>query len=227
MGEIKIRWSDLSAYTRTRFPGVVTLLPVLGYAVLFSDQLNSWFFNYGDFLQGGWLSPKTRILLVFVGAVLLAVGRLLFFACPKSIRQFAAIDGYVSHYGSHADRSEMRFSLQRIKKKYPNLSYNTVPEEDRFMGSQDYRKVVQSWKELSSGGDSWANDSSVGARATVLRAGYELMDCPSDLVDRVLKWACFAFYAVGTLVFLTPSFEVTLLALGQVVDLLLGVFFIT
>ncbi len=222
MGEVKIRWSDLSAYTRTRFPGVVTLLPVLGYAVLFSDELNTWFFNYGDFLQSGWLSPQTRILLVFVGAVFLAVGRLVFLVCPSAIRQFPTVDGYVSYYVSHPDRAELKFSVDLIKKNFPQIAANTVPDRDELIGSQPYKLVVERVVRIGFG--PWVEDSGGETRAIVLRAAYELMDSPRDVLVKGMKRTCFCFYAGGTLLFLVPSFEVTLLALGQAVTLLTGVF---
>lgn len=218
---MKIRWSQLSAYTRTRFPGSVTLLPVLGYAVLFSDQLNSWLFDYGEFLQGGWLNPRYRILLIFLGAILLAIGRLLFFACPKSIQQFPSIDSYVGHHVSHPDRAEIKESLDNIKNHYPEIQKNTVPVEDsRTIGAQPYHLVVKRVQNVDSG--TWVKDSGSESRAVVLRASYEIRDAPTRKLDIQSMWFCFGFYTLGTAVFLLPSLEVTMLALGQVIEMFWG-----
>ncbi len=82
-------WRFSAAVLRTRVTGIISLIPLLGYFILYGDQFGRMFLEM-EALDGvpGLFEPITRAHLVYFGSILVFVGWALCFFCPWQVRQF-------------------------------------------------------------------------------------------------------------------------------------------
>lgn len=72
---------------RSRLPQLATLIPVLGYAVLWSDQFQGWVMRFTEAFGTRGMNPLDRVQFLYFGAVLMLAGMLAYWAlCPAPLR---------------------------------------------------------------------------------------------------------------------------------------------
>lgn len=81
-------WSWSVALTRTRLPQLATLIPVLGYGVLWSDSFDGALMEFGvAFGSNNVLSPLARVQLLYFGSLTILAGLIVFWLlCPQVVR---------------------------------------------------------------------------------------------------------------------------------------------
>ncbi len=83
-------WRFSAAVLRTRVTGIISLIPLLGYFVLYGDQFGTMFLEM-EALAGvpALFVPITRAHLIYFGSVLVFGGWSLCCFCPSQVRQFS------------------------------------------------------------------------------------------------------------------------------------------
>ncbi len=83
-------WRFSAAVLRTRITGIISLIPLLGYFILYGDQFGTMFLEMKA-LAGvpALFAPITRAHLVYFGSILVFGGWALCVFCPWQVRQFS------------------------------------------------------------------------------------------------------------------------------------------
>lgn len=196
-------------------------MPIVGYAIIWNNQISLLeYAHLGDKL---WFDPIDRLHLIYWGGILVAVGWLLFRVfCPAEIRQYSSSSLLKSDIISSGDTA----ALQRIRKTIISdfeTEYGPIQEfhnrkgctEAIFRNQSAYLvstglAVTESGKDLASTIRGEYGAREIGALVTLF---YEHQDRSRPLAAGLT----FAFYGVGFLAFLVPSFEVFVLVLRSLV----------
>jgi hypothetical protein len=194
------RWSFAAALTRTKLPQFASLVPVLGYAVIWGDQFQNWIMRFDQTLgQSFWLTPLQRIYCLYVGSVIILIGLLLFWAfCPAPIRKHSSRRFYIQAVGQDLDTEEPKRAAAAID----------VIEPDANKTVHIHSIALHAGIRTQARGGNFAAYSS-----PALAAYYEILD---------RKWwplsaLVLLMLVVGGAVFLVPSLEVFLLAIQHLI----------
>lgn len=128
------RWSQVAILARTRLPQLISLVPLLGYAVLWGGAFDSWMMQFHA-LGSLWFTPLTRIYLLYVGSVGVLAGMLVYWlCCPRPVQTFFDRRTYVQHMLQDAGYRE-------IESVYFTLApLNSRAREDGLIGENgDHR----------------------------------------------------------------------------------------
>ena len=83
-------------WTRTKLPQCASLIPVLGYAVLWGDQFQNWIMRF-DLTLGGFFTPLERIYCLYIGSVVILFGCMVYWVfCPTPIKHGSRRDYILS-----------------------------------------------------------------------------------------------------------------------------------
>lgn len=105
-----VRWSTNAAITQTKLPQVISLVPILGYAILYGDQFQNLLMKYSLLGPDVLFTPFQRICLLYVGGIFVLVGLLIFYVfCPSIIRQYKTRNEYIRHVMETSDYKQMDF----------------------------------------------------------------------------------------------------------------------
>lgn len=186
---------------RTRLPQFATLIPLLGYAVLWGDQFQDVVLKFERaFGTRGIFSPIDRVQFLYFGSVLILCGMLAYWVlCPSPLR-FGSRRSYLSAVSETADPREAQKAGIYLR---PRVSKGKA---------LDVAGVQFTSQELG-----MAEAGQVGATTIrVQSAYYEALDIGQPL----RSGAAFVLLIGGTALFLVPSIEVFLLALSRLAGLL-------
>jgi hypothetical protein len=75
-----LRWSSISAVMRFRVSQAASVIPIAGYALLWSDSAQQLLQLQVGLRSGAWFSVNQRLSLVYFGSILLTVALILFWA---------------------------------------------------------------------------------------------------------------------------------------------------
>jgi hypothetical protein len=91
-----LRWSLVARFMRTRISQAAATIPLIGYALLWSSEIER-FMQLRPALGGDlWFSPTQRLLLLYVGAHLLTLAWLIYlWRCPSIIRSTPDVTDYL------------------------------------------------------------------------------------------------------------------------------------
>lgn len=91
-----LRWSIISAFMKTRISQVSATIPFVGYALLWSEEIKKYL-ELQVALHGGlWFSTTTRLLLVYFGAIFLALAWAIYgIWCPAVIKRMTDVSDYL------------------------------------------------------------------------------------------------------------------------------------
>ena len=205
-------WTKARFIANSRLPQASALIPIIGYALLWSDQLSS-LAVYSKLEPALWFSPIWRLRLLYWGACSMTVGWLAYLTfCPKVIRRSAEPDDYVLE--------QLRFEdlayIERVR-----LIAASFLEKQNFH-PMDGRVLVfekLSPAELHKSVNYLQNHGKLTFTqhrhliSSVLTLHYWL-----ENTDRQSKcWFTLAFLAGGAFLFLLPSLEVFLMILRTTV----------
>ncbi|MGO8422268.1 hypothetical protein ACC807_11075 [Rhizobium ruizarguesonis] len=214
-----IRWTFSSALARTKLPQVISLIPLLGYAVLWSDQFHAQIMQFETLAPSLWFSPTDRIRCLYIGSLLVLGGVvLLFLFCPIQIRASKNSTEYADHIFQSVDVHELEVAHEKI------LSITTATAEPAerlppFLGRVDAKHLATGLTLISNPDHrrdtlQWQGNRQSMAMAA-LQAHYLLLDRSRPLA----AGATFILLFAGAIIFLLPSVEVFLMVVKQTVEL--------
>ncbi|QIG70401.1 hypothetical protein EVB88_017 [Rhizobium phage RHph_N28_2] len=211
-----IRWTFSSALARTKLPQVISLIPLLGYAVLWSDQFHDQIMRFETLAPSLWFSPTDRIRCLYIGSLLVLGGVvLLFLFCPVQIRALKNSTEYADHTFRSVDVHELEVAYEKI------LSITTTAgPADRlppFLGTVDAKQLATGLNLISNPDHRRDTLQYQGNRQTMataaLQAHYSLLDRSRPFA----AGATFILLFTGAIIFLLPSVEVFLMVVKQTV----------
>lgn len=208
LSTLQPKWSYASALTRTRLPQFASLVPILGYAVLWGDAFQTWVMRFSVFGPPLLFSTLTRIYLLYLGGVCILVGLVIFWLfCPRPLRLYRSRREYVEAVRGDRDSIESGragAALAAVAHEFPPINNTGLIDVRQIHG------IVVSDEEI---GITKREPSAVtaGAPPPVLTAYYEVL----DRRRRVLSACCLSFLTLGGFLFLLPSLEVFFMAIGH------------
>lgn len=89
-------WEWSARLARTRVPTLLSLIPILGYAVILGDEFRAFGMRFDQLGGNIWSSSVDRVYLLYIGSVLVFLGLLVYWlCCPRSIQHYATPRDYV------------------------------------------------------------------------------------------------------------------------------------
>ncbi|MCP5072246.1 MAG: hypothetical protein GY947_02990, partial [Rhodobacteraceae bacterium] len=91
-----LRWSVISGLMKYRVSHAVSIIPIAGYAILWSEKFEG-LLQYQQTLDAeAWFTASTRLHLIYFGSIILSIALVIFLIrCPGFIRRHSAIENYV------------------------------------------------------------------------------------------------------------------------------------
>lgn len=90
------RWAWSARLARTRVPALVSLIPILGYAIILSDEFHAAAMRFEQLGGGIWSSSVGRIHQLYMGSVLVLFGLVVYWMfCPRSIQSYVNARHYI------------------------------------------------------------------------------------------------------------------------------------
>lgn len=204
----RARWSTTSYFMNTKGAAIVSIIPLLGYFVLWSDISQELFSYSKHFEMGTWLSLQQRLYFLYIGSIIVLFSRILWWwKCPHIIKRHPECEAFVSKCMSSSDRSQAKLASATVRaslskrNEFPQLSMILNGLVDEAVGalSGPEHKV-------------WFSDQGREHMSVLLRTYYEIEDVMS-VCSRVIT---FAAWALGALCFLIPSAEVFFMVLRKI-----------
>ncbi|MEN3146109.1 hypothetical protein ABCW43_02220 [Neorhizobium sp. IRAMC:178] len=132
-----VRWSTNAALAQTKLPQVVSLVPVLGYAILYGDQFQNLVMQFTSLGSDVLFTPFQRICLLYAGGLCVLAGLIIFYVfCPSIIRQYKTRTEYIRHvmetsdYRQIGDMNRAMVSLlEGQPKEGDELYFNEFPAQ--------------------------------------------------------------------------------------------------
>lgn len=112
-------WSQLRAVTNSSAARLTILVPILGYWILFNESARSYLKLLHEF-GGSSGDVSSRILIVYVGLVFVAVGAAIYqFKCPPDVKHFGDPNAYVSAVsGTIRDYAQEKIIVALLKSDF-------------------------------------------------------------------------------------------------------------
>lgn len=205
-----VRWSVSAALTRTRLPQIVSLVPIVGYALLYGDQLQSTIMRFGVLGDGLWFAPIQRLNLIYLGGLIVLSGLILFWAaCPAQLKAFATRQSYIQAVRDAADEHEVTKAVVRLNKLLlPHLQTQDDHPLGPLYGEFRTKLVMISLANLQIDIVNQLQGPLIGY---LLSPYHELLNRSRSFLAGVTLLLLVA----GAVMFLLPSFEVTLMIARQ------------
>lgn len=181
---------------RSRLPQFATLIPVLGYAMLWSDQFQGWMMRFELAFGARGLSPLDRIQFLYFGATLILAGIMTYWSlCPAPLR-YGSRRAYLTATTETADGREAAKAVRFLATRWHE---NERGHFDIAGFTIHAAYASEGLRELS-------------ARTTpLLSAYYEVLDIAQPVRSTITGALLFG----GAGVFLVPSVEVFFLAISR------------
>ena len=191
-----------------RISQAASIIPIAGYAILWSEDVGGFLTLQERIRDGGWFSVADRIYLIYLGSVILTAALILFWMrCPKFIRRHSTVDEYVLEQGQVMDNAAGNAFV-----KYMNM----LVEKENVQANARYTEKVGilvreyiTAEELHSMG----NPRVPEARRGSFRVFYLQFD-ESRFISIGLTAG---LMTVGLILLLLPSFEVFYLVMRSLV----------
>lgn len=200
-----IRWSTNAGITETKLPQVISLVPILGYAILYGDQFQNFVMKYTLLGPDVLFTPFQRICLLYVGGLFVLVGLLTFYAfCPSIIRRYRTPNEYIRHVMETSDYKQVGDANRAMQKLFEDQPKEF---EEKYFGEFPVQAVFNAVR-FTSGFRSiyelFDGRKPAGTIYPALAAYYEATNrtrwFPSLL--------CNVLMMCGAVLFLLPSLEV-------------------
>lgn len=201
------RWTYVASLARTKLPQFASLVPVLGYAVLWGDSFHAFVMEFSKLGPSLWFSTLTRIYLLYVGGVYILGGLIMYWvACPRPLRLYRSRREYVEAVRGDRDSDECiraGTALSSIRESVPmngrkqRLFYGIIVTDEELGVIEREPAAVMA-----------------GASVAPLTAYYELLDRRNPFA----AGTCLFFLVFGAFLFLLPSLEVFLMAIDHLTD---------
>ncbi|MER9047578.1 hypothetical protein NKH89_09920 [Mesorhizobium sp. M0923] len=184
---------------------------MVGYAVLYGDNIQAWLMRFSLLGEGLWFSPITRLHLLYFGGLLVLGGYCSFrLFCPSEVRRFETPNEFIRYVRDGGDLGQAKAAYDAIRPFVPAGSQGAP-----LFGV--YRVIVLAQGLGVLGGDSeWQSTLippvPIGV-LNVLAAYYTLLDRSRP----ILSLATITLYSLGGLALIAPSIEVGLMVLRHVI----------
>lgn len=90
------RWAWSARLARTRIPSLLSLIPILGYAVILGDEFRAFGMRFDELGGNIWSNSVDRVYQLYIGSVLVFLGLLVYWLrCPSSIQHYVTPRDYV------------------------------------------------------------------------------------------------------------------------------------
>lgn len=194
------KWSHAAFLARTRLPLIASLVPVLGYAVLWSDAFNQSIMRLEALGHRQWFDPLTRIEFLYTGGVMVLAGMIVFWLrCPWQLRTFTDRTEYSSWIREGLQSNEAARAGRAVRRLTGNAVRN---DANAFVDGV----------ELSEGALAQAEKGSTEV-PSIFCAHFVLL----DLSRSFSCLSCLVLLTVGGVVFAVPSIEVLCAAIPKIV----------
>ncbi len=91
-----LRWSLLSKFMKTRISQAAATIPLIGYALIWSEKLGQYVELNKELGSTMWFEPTVRLLLLYYGALFLTAAYAVYYiACPDELKRTPVIDDYL------------------------------------------------------------------------------------------------------------------------------------
>ncbi|WP_131802694.1 hypothetical protein [Limimaricola pyoseonensis] len=170
-----MNWEVLGAVGRSRLAAISILMPFIGYAILYNDQVMKFLESVGlhsfpaptrdmisapdDRSWGKWLegvldlSVIARLNFLYVGSFLLGLGTIVFkIIAPSTIQQHSSIEAFFNSELERASARRLRTMVRTIRHRRPQVAANLInaaPWLDR-----EKRTLKIAYAEMREQGDS-------------------------------------------------------------------------
>jgi hypothetical protein len=147
------RWTWSARLARTRVPALVSLIPLLGYVIILSDEFHAAAMKFEQLGGGLWFSSVGRIHLLYLGSVLVLLGLAIYWALgPRSIQSYLHSRDYVeAMVRDGAPRKLKRVYMQVVEAVSPTARPHELVEalalietdEGRYLTYRDGPRMHQ------------------------------------------------------------------------------------
>jgi hypothetical protein len=205
-----VRWSMVATISRTRLPQIVSLIPILGYAVIWSDDLQRAIMRFDVALPHMWFTAVQRIHMLYAGSVLVFIGVCLFWMfAPRVVRRHDSPDRYALAVAGSGDVDEMRSAYDNLSTVHRMQSPPYDNPKGQLFGLYDARSIQASLTRIMNADARYetllnGNNNHVELTKIALLAHYRYLDRqrPSAAL------ASFALLIIGGLICSLPAIEV-------------------
>lgn len=200
-----VRWSTNAAITQTKLPQVISLVPILGYAILYGDQFQNLLMKYSLLGPDVLFTPFERICLLYVGGLFVLAGLLTFYAfCPSIIRRYRTPNEYIRHVMETSDYKQVEDANKAMQKL---LQDQPKEGEEKYYGefpAQAVYNAVRFTSGFRSIYELFDGRKPAGTIYQGLAAYYEA----TNRTRWFLSLLCNVLMMFGAVLFLLPSLEV-------------------
>ncbi|MBW9062349.1 hypothetical protein JNB71_03360 [Rhizobium herbae] len=209
------RWSFSTALSRSKLPQVVSLIPILGYAVLWSDSFRQQLMRFDGLGTGLWLDPIERIELLYFGSVLVLAGLLLLYLfCPRQVRTFESATDYMEGVFKALNIHELELVHARLAPLFTSVDQEASPP---FLGAVDVRHIKKGLEMIQDDDHRRSTLMLAGTRQSHARAPLKAHFLILDRSQPILAGLAFLLLTAGAFVFLVPSLEVFLMVVSRAI----------
>ena len=211
-----MRWSLVALFMRTRIAQVAAVIPLVGYALLWSQKASEYL-ALQEVLGSGLFGVTWRLLLIYFGAHFLAAAWATYLIwCPPDIKRTPELEAYLSQEMQTHSRSKYdRLRGELAKRIVPDPGDPNLRCWERTTTPATLCEVFPAATVMVAS----KNNPNSDQRSTVLEAFFLL----SEGSNPVALLAAICFAAVGSLLVTLPSVEVFWLVATKVLLPKLGV----
>lgn len=204
-----VAWSSARAIANSRLPQAATIIPIIGYALIWSDQLQD--FAYFKSLQPSlFLTPVQRLQCLYWGAIFMSIGWLLYSRhCPKIVRRANEPEDYVNEHMNLRNVALLERTRKRAAAFLERHNYHPMTSETLIFGSIQPDRLHKAANYMRHPGADVFSPSNTDFIATLLTLNYHL----ENIDNKLLCLMTLIFLVGGAITFLTPSIEVFFMVL--------------
>ena len=208
-----VAWSRARVIANSRLPQAATIVPIIGYALIWSDQLQD--FAYFKNLQPSlFLTPLARLQLLYWGAIFMSLGWLLYtLQCPKVVRRSNDPEDYVNEQISVRNLALLERTRIHAKKFLEEHNFHPMNSEPIIFESIQPDQLHRSVNYLANAGAQSYDPALINHVATLLQLDYHL----ENVSHPKMCFATLLLLLGGAVIFLTPSGEVFFMVLRNLI----------
>ncbi len=91
-----LRWSVISGLMKYRISQAASIIPVAGYAILWSEKFDGLLKYQKAWDAAAWFTVSERLHMIYFGSISLTIALAIFYIfCPHIIRRQPTIEGYI------------------------------------------------------------------------------------------------------------------------------------
>jgi hypothetical protein len=209
---IGLRWSLISKFMKTRISQAAAAIPLIGYALLWSQEFSDYFVLRSVLGDGIWFDTTDRLLLIYFGSLLLAAAWAVYlFFCPALLKSTPDVNEYLVQ----RVHSYSKPQLKQIHGTLNDLIERDPPHDARW---KDPAPVTLKTLEAKSVAAAIRDNASIAEVSLVFQANFLWNEVRRFWA--LLTSAC--LIGVGTPLVLIPSCEVFALVVARVLQPKLG-----